>query len=44
MYKGKIISADFEEGTMEFEIEHEFTVKAGEYVILTDEEYKNLIK
>ena len=29
MYKGKLISADFEEGTIEFEIKGEFTVNPG---------------
>ena len=42
MYEGKLISADFEESTMEFEIQHEFTVRAGDYVILTKEEYEKL--
>ena len=42
IYKGKLISADFEESTMEFEIDHEFTVRAGEYVIMTAEEYERI--
>ena len=41
MYKAKLISADFEESTMEFEIQHEFTAKAGDYVILTKQEYES---
>ncbi len=44
MYKGKLISADFEESTMEFEIAHEFTIKSGEYVILSKEDYESLVK
>ena len=35
--KGKLFSADFEESTMEFEIEHEFTARAGNYTILRDD-------
>lgn len=42
-YTGTLISADFEERTMEFEIqEDEFTVKAGTYVILSIDEYTKL--
>lgn len=40
MYKGKLISADFEESTMEFEIEHEFSIKAGQYIIFSVEDYE----
>jgi len=42
-YNGKLISADFEESTMEFEIQHEFTVKAGDYVILHKADYEKLV-
>jgi|LGOV01.1.fsa_nt_gb hypothetical protein len=42
MYKAKLISADFEESTMEFEIEHEFTVKKGDYVILSEANFEEL--
>lgn len=42
-YNGKLISADFEESTMEFEIQHEFTVKKGDYVILHKSDYDKLV-
>jgi hypothetical protein len=42
-YNAKLISADFEESTMEFEIQHEFTVKAGDYVILHKSDYEKLV-
>lgn len=43
MYRAKLISADFEESTMEFEIQDkEFTVKKGDYVILPKESFKEL--
>ena len=42
-YNAKLISADFEESTMEFEIQHEFTVKAGDYVILHKADYEKLV-
>lgn len=42
-YNAKLISADFEESTMEFEIQHKFTVKAGDYVILHKSDYENLV-
>lgn len=44
MYKAKLISADFEESTMEFEIQHEFTVKKGEYIIIEKSEFEELSK
>lgn len=43
IYNGKLISADFEESTMEFEIQHEFTVTKGDYVIMHKADYDNLI-
>lgn len=42
-YNAKLISADLEESTMEFEIQHEFTVKAGDYVILHKVDYEQLV-
>ena len=42
MYKAHLISADFEESTMEFEIEHEFTAKKGDYVIMEKSEFESL--
>ena len=42
-YNAKLISSDFEESTMEFEIQHEFTVKAGDYVILHKADYDKLV-
>jgi hypothetical protein len=42
-YNAKLISADFEESTMEFEIQHEFTVQAGDYVILHKADYEKLV-
>jgi hypothetical protein len=41
--RGKLISADFEESTMEFEIQHEFVAKTGEYAILRKEDFEKLI-
>jgi len=43
-YNAKLISADFEKSTMEFEIQHEFDVKAGDYVIMQKADYDELIK
>ena len=43
VYNAKLISADFEESTMEFEIQHEFIVRAGDYVILHKSDYENLM-
>ena len=42
-YNAKLISADFEESTMEFEIQHEFTVRKGDYVILHKVDYDKLV-
>lgn len=42
VYQGKLISADFEESTMEFEIQHDFTVKKGDYVIIPKADYQKL--
>ena len=41
MFKGTLISADFEENTMEFEIEHEFTVRAGKYIIQSEADHQS---
>lgn len=38
IYKGTLVSADFEEGTIEFEIEGQFIVRAGKYIIIREEE------
>jgi hypothetical protein len=43
MYKGQIHSVDFEDNTITIEVDGEFSVRAGEYVILTIQEYENLI-
>lgn len=40
--EAKLISADFEENTMEFEIQHEFTANKGDYVILTKDEHTKM--
>lgn len=42
-YFGNLISADFEESTMEFEIETEFTIKKGRYAIVPMVEYEKLV-
>lgn len=42
MNKAELISGDFEDNTMTFEIKGEMLLKAGEYVIMTKDEYENL--
>jgi hypothetical protein len=42
-FYGKMITADFEEKTMTFEIENEMVVQAGDYVMLTLSDYANLV-
>jgi hypothetical protein len=42
MYKAKLISADFEESTMELEIQHEFTAKKGSYIIMEESDFEEL--
>ena len=42
MKKADLISGDFEDNTMTFEIEGDMILKAGKYIILTEEEHKNL--
>ena len=44
MIKGELITGDFEENTMTFEIEGEMILKAGRYIILTEEEYSKSIE
>jgi len=44
MYKGKMYCADFEENTITIEVEGEFSVRAGDYVLLSIEEYEELSK
>jgi len=44
MYKGKMYCADFEENTITIEVEGEFSVRAGDYVLLSVEEYEKLSK
>jgi hypothetical protein len=38
--KGKLIMGDFEEKTMTFEIDGEFTLQAGNYFLIREEDYK----
>ena len=42
MIKAELVSGDFEDNTMTFEIEGDMILKAGKYTIYTDEENKNL--
>lgn len=43
MYKAKLISADFEESTIEFEVQQEeFSVKKGNYIIMEESEFEEL--
>lgn len=42
-FYGKMITADFDENTMTFEIENEMVVQAGDYVILTLKDYAELV-
>ena len=44
MHKGKMYMADFEENTITIQVEGEFSVVAGDYVLLSVEEYKELSK
>lgn len=39
IYQGKLASANFEENTIEFEIQHDFTARAGDYVIVPKADY-----
>ncbi len=38
--KGGLLSGDFLENTMTFEIEGDFRLQAGNYIIVKEEEYK----
>ena len=42
MFKAELVTGDFSENTMTFEIKGEMTLKAGEYVILTKEEFEDI--
>lgn len=42
MYKGKLIAADYELGTIEFAIEEDFTAIPGEYMIIPKEKFEKL--
>jgi len=44
MIKGIMHTADFEENTITIEVQGEFRVSAGGYVLLTDREYEELTK
>jgi len=44
MMKAEVITGDLKENTMTFEIQGKMILKAGEYVILTKEEYEELEK
>jgi hypothetical protein len=44
MFKAELVSGDFEDNTMTFEVKGEMTIRAGKYVILSQEEYDSLIK
>ena len=43
MYKGKMFSADFEENTISIQVEGEFRVVSGDYVVLSATEYEELL-
>lgn len=42
MFKAELLTGDFSENTMTFEIKGEMTLQAGDYVIFTKEEYEKL--
>ncbi|MFC5046317.1 hypothetical protein ACFSTE_13230 [Aquimarina hainanensis] len=42
IYQAELISGDFEDNTMTFEVKGEMTLRPGNYVILSEEEYKKL--
>ena len=44
MIKGEMITGDFEENTITFEIDGKMTLQAGNYVILKQDEYDALVK
>ena len=41
---GEVVTGDFEDNTITFEIEGAMTVQAGKYAIVPIEEYEKLIK
>jgi len=43
IFKGYLITADFEEKTMTFEIENDMVVQAGNYTIVRTEDYEKLV-
>ena len=42
MFKAELVTGDFSENTMTFEIKGKMELKAGEYMILTKEEHEYL--
>jgi hypothetical protein len=42
MFKAELATGDFSKNTMTFEIKGKMSLKAGEYMILTKEEYEYL--
>ena len=44
MKRGKLIASDFEEGTMEFRMDGDFTANTGKYVIMTEKEFEDMAK
>jgi len=40
-YKGKLLTGDFEKNAMEFVIDGDFVLKAGNYYIISDEALQN---
>lgn len=43
IFKGDLVTADFEEKTMTFEIENDMVVQAGNYTIVRTEDYEKLV-
>jgi len=43
MFKGDLLTADFEEKTMTFEIENDMVVQAGNYTIIPTDIYERLV-
>jgi len=41
---GELLTGDFEENTMTFEMQGDFTLKAGEFAIMPIDEYKQLLE
>jgi len=42
MIKAQLVTGDFNDNTMTFEIKGEMILKGGKYVILTEQEYAEL--